>query len=59
MVVDEKYGNNIRRALLTKGDFTMRIASNMSFLVNESNPRGDGTWKRLFRPQKDKDMNIK
>jgi len=57
--LDEKYGNNIRRALLTKGDFTMRIASNMSFLVNESNPRGDGTWKRLFRPQKDKDINIK
>lgn len=57
--LDEKYGNNIRRALLTKGDFTMRIASNMSFLVNESNLRGDGTWKRLFRPQKDKDINTK
>lgn len=56
--LDDKYGNNIRRALLTKGDFTMRIASNMSFLVNE-NPRGDGTWKRLFRPQKDKDITTK
>lgn len=57
--LDEQYGNNIRRALLTKGDFTMRIGSNMTFLVNKSNARGEGTWKRLFRPQKGQDIITK
>ena len=44
---------------MTKGDFTMRIGSNMSFLVNRSNARGEGTWKRLFRPQKGQDIITK
>jgi hypothetical protein len=57
--LNKEYGNNIRRALLTKGDFTMRIGSNMTFLVNKSNARGEGTWKRLFRPQKGQDIITK
>lgn len=44
--------NVFRRALLTKGDFTMRYRQNQSMLVDESNPRGDVTWRRLFKPQR-------
>ena len=44
--------NVFRRALLTKGDFTMRYRQNQSMLVDESNLRGDVTWRRLFKPQR-------
>ncbi len=57
--LDKKIGNVFRRALFTKGDFSMRVNSNMTLLVNYSNPRGDGTWKRLLRPQKGQDIIVK
>lgn len=53
--LDKRIGNVFRRALLTKGDFSLRVKSNMSFLVNYS-PRWDGTWKRLLRPQKGQEI---
>ena len=56
--LDKKVGNVFRRALLTKGDFTLRVNPNMSFLVNYSQ-RGEGTWKRLLRPQNGQDILTK
>lgn len=57
--LDKSIGNVFRRALFTKGDFTLRVNSNISLLVNYSNPRGDGTWKRLLRPQKGQEIVTK
>ena len=53
--LDRKIGNVFRRALLTKGDFTIKAGQNMSFLVNEI-IGADCSWKRLLRPQKDKNL---
>ncbi len=57
--LDKKIGNVFRRALFTKGDFTLRVNANISFLVNHSNQRGDGTWKRLLRPQNGQEIITK
>lgn len=56
--LDKTIGNVFRRALLTKGDFTIRAGQNRSFLVNEITT-ADCSWKRLLRPQKDKDIITK
>ena len=56
--LDWRIGNVFRRALLTKGDFTLRYSRNSSFLVN-SVDQYPYSWKRLLRPQRDKDINDK
>ena len=54
-----KIGNVFRRALLTKGDFTLKHEKlNSSFLINPVE-QYSCSWKRLLRPQRDREIAVK